>query len=232
MVLLPTYNERENIGSIVPEIFSLFPEIFIMVIDDQSPDGTAVAVRSLQKQYPNLFLFERQKKEGLGRAYAEAFQKVLNEFPDIETVVTMDADGSHDPEDLPRLLSARSKAQVVVGSRYVHGGVIHGWEHARQLLSRWGNRYARFVTGIPVKDVTSGFNCISADVLKRLRFSTLDPSGYAFTISTKYAIWKLGAKMKEIPITFKNRRFGESKISLRIVGEGIILPWKLSLTGP
>lgn len=232
LILLPTYNERQNVVELIPRIFSLLPDAHVMVIDDRSPDGTGQAVRGLQSDFPRLHLFERAKKDGLGRAYADAFQKVLDEFSDLDTIVTMDADGSHDPLDLPRLLAERQTADVVIGSRYVAGGRIDGWERARRILSRWGNAYARAITSIPVQDATSGFVCFSAAALKQLRFSDLDPSGYAFTIATKYAIWKMGATIRECPVTFKGRRFGESKISFRIVGEGVLLPWRLILRRP
>lgn len=227
MILLPTYNERENIEHLLPLIFSVLPDIRIMVVDDASPDGSALLVETLQKKFPNLLLFKRPKKEGLGRAYADAFKKVLQEFPDIDTIVTMDADFSHGPKDLPGMLALRATHDLVIGSRYVEGGNIQGWEFSRRLLSAWGNRYARIVTHLPIRDATSGFTAIATTALKRITFSTLNPSGYAFTIALKYALWKSGARIKEYPITFRSRRLGESKISLRIISEGVLLPWKL-----
>lgn len=227
IILLPTYNELENIQKILPILFSFLPNIRIMVVDDNSPDGTADAVKKLQKQFLNLILFEREKKEGLGRAYTEAFKKVLTEFHDVEIIVTMDADLSHDYEKLPAMLELSKKNDLVIGSRYVSGGRIEGWESHRRILSSLGNRYVRLVTKLPIRDCTSGFNCIRANALRKLNFSMLDPSGYSFLIALKYNLWKQGARIIEYPITFKSRESGESKISMRIIEEGILLPWKL-----
>lgn len=229
MILLPTYNERENIQKIIPLLFGLLPNVRVMVVDDHSPDGTAAVVKNLQREYPLLLLFERPKKEGLGRAYTDAFKKVLTEFPETEVVVTMDADLSHDHEKLPAMLELARTHDLVIGSRYLPGGQIEGWEWHRRLLSRWGNRYVRLVTKLPVRDCTSGFNVMWTEALRKLNFSSLDPSGYAFLIALKYLLWKQGARIAEHPITFKSRLSGESKISMRIVEEGLLLPWKLML---
>lgn len=227
VILLPTYNERENIQKIVPLLFSALPEVRIMAVDDNSPDGTAAVVKDLQRTYPNLLLFERAKKEGLGRAYTDAFKKVLTDFPEVDVVVTMDADLSHDHEKLPAMLAKAEAYDLVIGSRYVPGGRLEGWEFHRRMLSRLGNRYVRLVTKLPVRDATSGFNCIRTSALKKLNFSALDPSGYAFLIALKYTLWKQGARIAEAPITFRSRLSGESKISMRIIEEGLLLPWKL-----
>lgn len=227
MILLPTYNERENIRRIVPLIFSILPEVKIMVVDDHSPDGTAEEVRTLMETYKGLLLFERPGKEGLGRAYTDAFKKVLTEFPDVEIICTMDADLSHDEQALPHMIERAKKNGLVVGSRYIRGGRLVGWEWHRKLLSACGNTYVRLVTKMPVHDCTSGFNCIRTDALRRINFSDLDPSGYAFLIYLKYKMWKQGTRITEYPITFKSRATGESKISMNIIEEGILLPWRL-----
>lgn len=226
IILVPTYNERDNIAVLLPKIFAVSPSSAVMVIDDQSPDGTADVVRDLCRRYPRLSLFERKKKEGLGRAYADALIHIL---PDqtIEAVLLMDADLSHDPASIPFLLHELEHADVVIGSRYVPGGTIVGWEWVRRILSAWGNRYCRWVTGLPVHDQTSGFYAMRASLLRQLSFSHADPSGYAFQVHLKYQLWKLGARIIEYPITFRNRVTGESKISVRIIEEGIFLPWRL-----
>ncbi|TSC70158.1 MAG: Glycosyltransferases involved in cell wall bioproteini, partial [Parcubacteria group bacterium Gr01-1014_49] len=187
VVLLPTYNERKNVARIVPQIFAASPGTHILVIDDNSPDGTAEAVRTLALRYPNLSLFSRPAKQGLGEAYKAGMLCVLVD-QSIERVFTMDADGSHDPEYIPALLRASETHDIVIGSRYVRGGGIENWERWRYLLSSWGNRYARAITGLPVKDMTAGFICIRADKLRKVDFSQLEASGYAFLMELKFRV--------------------------------------------
>ena len=226
IIVIPTYNEKENISALVPEIFKIVPDVYVVVADDNSPDGTADAVRVLMQSYPRLSLFSRRAKEGLGRAYAAAFQKLLAES-DVRTVIMMDADFSHHPRYLPAMLAESRAHSVVVGSRYVSGGGTEGWEGWRRLLSFGGNRYARLVTGLPIFDLTGGFNIIHTELLRKIDLSAFDASGYAFIIELKYRLWKAGADFAEVPIIFKNRREGESKISNHIIAEGIIAPWKM-----
>lgn len=226
VILIPTYNERENILRLVPNIFAATPDVHIMVIDDHSPDGTAEAVEELKSSYPNAMLYRRPGKEGLGRAYMDAFKKNLDET-DYEVICTMDADLSHDPNHLPAMLHAIETHDIVIGSRYVPGGSIIGWEPWRKLLSRWGNQYCRIVTRIPIHDCTTGFTAMRASFLRKINFSDFDTSGYAFLIYLKYKFWKLGARICEVPICFRNRITGESKISTRIIQEGLLLPWRL-----
>lgn len=226
VILMPTYNEKKNIEKIVPQIFALLPEIYVLVIDDNSPDGTAFAVKELQKKYPNLSLILRPSKNGLGRAYLSAFSQVLQD-ENVQNVIMMDADLSHNPKYLPEMLKKSETFSVVVGSRYVHGGSTVGWEFWRRVLSFWGNFYCRNITGLPVMDCTGGFNVIRADLLRKINFSKIDMSGYAFIMEIKYLLYKAGGKFFEIPITFVNRVGGESKISSHIISEGIIAPWKI-----
>lgn len=226
IVIIPTYNEKENIEKVIRGIMRAFSDISILVVDDNSPDGTADAVTELQKIFPSLSLFVREKKEGLGKAYTEAFRKVLASSV-MKKIVTMDADLSHDPACLPELLRASMTHDVVIGSRYVKGGSIVGWELWRQLLSACGNAYARTVTGIPVRDCTSGFSVIDVDVLKKIPLEHIDASGYAFLIELKYMLYRAGASFAEVPIVFHNRIGGESKISGHIIREGILAPWKM-----
>lgn len=226
IILVPTYNERENILRLIPQIFTIAPDVQVMVIDDHSPDGTARSVEELAETYPHLTLYRRPGKEGLGRAYMDAFKKILEET-DCEVICTMDADLSHDPNHLSSMLRAIETHDIVIGSRYVPGGSIIGWESWRKLLSSWGNRYCRLVTRIPIRDCTTGFTAMRASFLRKINFSDFDTSGYAFLIYLKYKFWKLGARMCEVPICFRNRITGESKISTRIIQEGLFLPWRL-----
>lgn len=226
VVIIPTYNEKQNVNSLIEAIFKILPDIFILVVDDNSPDGTGNIVKDLQKKFPNLNLLVRNKKEGLGKAYPNAFEEVLKDS-DAESVIMMDADFSHNPSYLPLILEASRGVDVVVGSRYTKGGGTEGWELWRRLLSRWGNFYAKTITRLPVADCTGGFNLIKTHILKRTDFSDIDASGYAFQIELKYLLWKSGARFAELPIIFKNRIEGESKISRHIILEGIIAPWKM-----
>ncbi|MES3005131.1 MAG: polyprenol monophosphomannose synthase [Patescibacteria group bacterium] len=228
VIILPTYNERENITRIVPEIFSAVPEVYILVADDNSPDGTADVVRSLQNQYPNLSLVSRPEKNGLGKAYINAFNYVLKDT-DVKSVIMMDADLSHQPKYLPEMLNRSKTYDVVTGSRYVKGGGTHGWELWRRVLSFFGNLYCRTITGIPVMDCTAGFNVINADLLRKIDFSKMDMSGYAFIMELKYLLYQAGGKFSEVPIIFNNRIGGESKMSGHIINEGILAPWKMIL---
>ena len=226
VIILPTYNERGNIANLVPMIFSVVPDIYILVVDDNSPDGTAEEVKNLQKKYPRLDIISRPEKNGLGRAYIEAFSLVLKD-KDVRTVTMMDADLSHQPKYLKEMLEKSQVFTVVVGSRYVSGGETVGWEFWRRTLSFLGNFYCRIITGIPIKDCTTGYNVINANLLRKIDFSVMDMSGYAFIMELKYNLHVVGAKFYEVPITFVNRVGGESKMSGHIISEGIIAPWKM-----
>ncbi len=228
VIVIPTYNEKENIELLVPKIFSIIPDVDVIVADDNSPDGTGELVSNLKYKFPRLSLLSRDKKDGLGKAYINAFKNILdkNEF---EKVVMMDADFSHDPKYLPEMLEQSKKFDVVIGSRYVSGGETQGWELWRRLLSSFGNSYCRIVTRLPVKDCTGGFNVISTNVLRKIDFDNMDMSGYAFIMEIKYLLYKAGAKFFEVPIIFVNRARGETKISSHIISEGIIAPWKMKL---
>jgi len=226
VIIIPTYNERGNIAQIISEIFKLLPEIFILVVDDNSPDGTASIVKSLQKDFPNLSLLLRDKKEGLGRAYINAFEEILKD-KNVKKIVMMDADFSHNPKYLTEMLKVADNFDVVIGSRYIKGGKTEGWELWRRILSRGANFYCQFVIRLPIFDYTSGFNVINTDFLRKIDFSKIDISGYAFLIELKYLLWKEDASLKEIPIILKNRRGGESKIASYVIGEGILAPWKM-----
>jgi dolichol-phosphate mannosyltransferase len=229
IVLLPTYNERANVEFLIPRIFELQPDLHVLVIDDNSPDDTAGAVREMMLKYPSLGLLLRPGKEGLGAAYKAGMAKVLRD-PDVKAVITMDADGSHGPEYLGELRKRGRTYQLVVGSRYVPGGEIEGWEPWRYWLSSWGNFYTRTITGIPLRDITAGFMHIDAALLRNRAVEELRASGYAFLMELKWHIvHTLHATSTEVPITFASRREGESKISQHIITEGLLTPWRIRL---
>ncbi len=228
VIVIPTYNEKENVMVLIPEIFKYAPAIGVLIADDSSPDGTAAAVGELQKQFPNLMLLSQPEKGGLGKAYLNAFKKAL-EDPAVEAVMMMDADLSHDPKYLPEMLKRAETFSVVTGSRYIKGGGTSGWEAWRRTLSFCGNLYCRLVTRLPLKDCTAGFNVISAKLLRQIDFSKISMAGYAFIMELKYRLFKAGGTFSEVPIIFKNRTIGVSKMSAHIIQEGIIAPWKMVL---
>lgn len=226
VVIIPTYNEKENIGNLVKSIFSFYPDVHILVVDDNSPDGTAIEVEAAKKEIPNLELFLRSRKEGLGKAYISAFKKVLSDEK-VRSVCTMDADFSHSVSYLATMFSEVNDFDVVVGSRYVPGGGATGYSTFRRMVSRAASLYCRMMFSLPIKDYTSGFLCIKADLLRKVDFEKIGSSGFAFLVELKYLLWKKGASFKEFPILLKNRKEGKSKIGKNIMFEGLLLPWKL-----
>jgi dolichol-phosphate mannosyltransferase len=225
-VVLPTYNEAKNIGVITRRLRTIVPELGILVVDDNSPDGTADRVRELQREIPELKLLVRMQNKGFSQSYRDGFRHVLS-TPDLTHVVTMDADLSHSPEDLRNMLTNGDDYDVVVGSRYVSGGRTEGWELWRVLLSALANWYCRAITGLPLRDCTSGFTLIRLDCLRLLSLDNLNMSGYAFLMELKHLLWQQGARFSEVPITFRNRAEGESKLSGHIIAEGVLAPWRL-----
>ncbi len=226
-IILPTYNEKNNIGSMVAELNSIMPEADILIVDDNSPDGTGKIVKELIPQYSNLSLLERPLKTGLGDAYKEAIKKIIAD-KNIYAVITMDADGSHQPKYLKDFLEYIKDYDLVIGSRYIAGGGVENWEFWRRLLSKFGNLYAKILTGLKISDLTAGFMCARRDLLEKIDFDGINSAGYAYLIEFKfYCINKLGAKVKETPIIFKERRMGESKISNQIITEGIKAPLRI-----
>lgn len=228
IVIIPTYNEKENIAAIVAAVFSLNQGFHVLVIDDGSPDGTADEVRALQLNYPDqLFLEERSGKLGLGTAYIHGFRWALARG--YAYILEMDADFSHNPADLVRLYHACSAegADVAVGSRYVPGGAVKNWPGNRILLSKGASLYTRFFTWMPIKDPTAGFVCYRRDVLAQINLDSISFTGYAFQIEMKFAAWKLGFRIQEVPITFVDRKYGVSKMNKGIVKEGILGVLKL-----
>ncbi|MDP3393616.1 polyprenol monophosphomannose synthase [Sediminibacterium sp.] len=223
IVIIPTFNEKDNIASIIQAVFSLNQGYHILVIDDGSPDGTAEIVKQLIQSYPNyLFLEERKGKLGLGTAYIHGFKWCLNRS--YQYIFEMDADFSHDPKDLERLYFSckNDGAQVAVGSRYVKGGQTENWPLDRQLYSRGGALYTKMLTWMPVQDPTAGFVCYKREVLEAINFDMISFVGYAFQIEMKFAAWKLGFIIKEVPIIFKDRKIGVSKMNKGIIKEGVL----------
>ncbi|MBP1652876.1 MAG: glycosyl transferase family 2 [Bacteroidetes bacterium] len=223
LVIIPTYNEKDNIRKIIDAVFSLQEDFHILIVDDGSPDGTGNIVKSLQQQHPGeLFLSERSGKQGLGTAYIHGFKWALAKG--YQYIFEMDADFSHNPKDLPRLYNAcaREGGDVAVGSRYVKGGRTENWPWDRAVLSYGASVYVRFVTWMRVKDATAGFVCYKRQVLESINLDAIRFVGYAFQIEMKFTAWKLGFKVKEVPITFIDRKEGYSKMSKGIVKEGIL----------
>jgi dolichol-phosphate mannosyltransferase len=224
IVIIPTYNERENITPIIESVFKLEAGYHVLVIDDGSPDGTAAIVKDLitNKYSGKLFLEERKGKLGLGTAYIHGFKWSLEKG--YAFIFEMDADFSHDPADLERLYTACKKdgADLSVGSRYVPGGKTENWPLDRHIYSRGGALYTRLLTWMPVKDPTAGFVCYKRQVLEAINFDMISFVGYAFQIEMKFAIWKLGFVIKEIPITFRDRKIGTSKMNKGIIKEGVL----------
>ena len=223
IVIIPTYNEKENIENIIRAVFALPKSFHILIIDDGSPDGTASIVHGLmQDEFADrLFMVERQGKLGLGTAYICGFKWALEHGYDF--VFEMDADFSHNPEDLPRLYQACADEgfDVAVGSRYVSGVNVVNWPMGRVLMSYYASRYVQFVTGIPVRDTTAGFKCYRRRVLETVDLDAIRFKGYAFQIEMKFTAYKLGFKIKEVPVIFVNRREGTSKMSGGIFGEAL-----------
>ena len=223
LVIIPTYNEKENIAPIIQAVHELQQDFHVLVIDDGSPDGTADIVKELQNQYPGtLFLEERRGKLGLGTAYIHGFKWALARG--YRFIFEMDADFSHNPADLNRLYHACKVegADVAVGSRYVKGGGVKNWPKDRIALSRGASLYTRLILWMPVEDPTAGFVCYKKEALEAMNFNAIQFVGYAFQIEMKYAAWKLGFRIKEVPILFEDRKYGESKMSKGIIKEGVL----------
>jgi dolichol-phosphate mannosyltransferase len=223
IVIIPTYNEKENIANILAAIFSLNQDYHVLIIDDGSPDGTADIVRDLQQVYSNqLFLEERKGKLGLGTAYIHGFKWSIDKG--YRFIFEMDADFSHRPTDLERLYNAckYEGADVAVGSRYVPGGKVENWPWDRRFYSKGGALYTKIITWMPINDPTAGFICYRNEVLQTINLDEIKFVGYAFQIEMKFAAWKLGFKIKEVPITFADRQDGISKMSKGILKEGVL----------
>lgn len=222
LVIIPTYNEKENIEDIVRAVFWLDYPFHVLIVDDGSPDGTADIVKGLQNEYPQLHLLERATKDGLGTAYITGFKYALDKG--YEYIFEMDADFSHSPEDLLKLRKACAEDgnDMAIGSRYVSGVNVVNWPMGRVLMSYFASKYVQLVTGIPIKDTTAGFKCYTSKVLKTIDLDNLKFVGYAFQIEMKFLTWKFGFKIIEVPIIFTDRTKGTSKMSSGIFKEAVL----------
>lgn len=227
IVVTPTYNEKDNIRQLIQAVLRSVEGINILVVDDNSPDGTASIVEELQKDDSRIHLIKRPGKMGLGTAYCDGFKYCLEQG--FEAIFEMDADFSHDPKELPNFLSELQTYDLVLGSRYIKGVNVVNWPLRRLLLSYGANLYTRIITGMPIKDATGGFKCFRADILRKIDLDKIQSNGYGFQIEMTYRLWKKGAKIKEIPIIFIDRMNGISKMNKKIIYEAIFLVWKLKL---
>jgi dolichol-phosphate mannosyltransferase len=221
-LVLPTYNEAENLERFVRAVLDAAPELRVLVVDDSSPDGTGEIADRLAVELPAVEVLHREAKEGLGRAYLAGFARALEAGAGL--VLEMDADFSHDPADLPRLLEAAGEADLVLGSRYVPGGGVADWGLLRRTISRGGCWYARVLLGVPVRDLTGGFKCFHRRVLEALELDDVHADGYGFQIELTYRALQRGFTVKEVPIVFRDRQAGTSKMSARIALEAV---WKV-----
>ena len=228
-VVLPTYNERDNLPAVVPAILAASPELDVLVVDDGSPDGTGALAQELAEREPRVRVLHRRRKEGLGRAYLAGFEVALR--AGYGRILEMDADFSHDPGRLPALLAASREADLVLGSRYVPGGGTRNWGMGRRLLSRGGSLYARLILGVGVRDLTGGFKCFRREVLERIDLHTVTTAGYAFQIELTYRALRAGFRVVEVPILFADRRVGQSKMTRAIVLEALWKVWGIRLSG-
>lgn len=227
LVIIPTYNEKENIEKIVPAVLAADPSLSVLIVDDNSPDGTGQIADRMAAQNNRIFVLHREKKNGLGQAYLAGFRWGLER--DFDYLFEMDADFSHDPKYLPDFLQAVKEADLVIGSRYISGVNVVNWPMGRLLLSYYANVYSRIVTGLPLRDATGGFKCYRRQVLESIDLSKVRSNGYSFQIEMSFRAWKKGFRLKEIPIIFIDRREGTSKMSKKIVREAIWMVWRLRL---
>ena len=225
LIIIPTYNEKENIEKIIRKVFSLDKSFHVLVIEDGSPDGTADIVKSYMVENKHIFILEREKKLGLGTAYCEGFQWALDRGYDL--IVQIDADLSHNPDDIPRMVEMSKSADLIIGSRYIDGVNVINWPMRRLLLSYCANLYARIFIQFPIKDSTGGFKCFKRDVLESIDLSKIYSEGYSFQIEMNFLTWIKKFKILEIPIVFTDRTVGESKMNRAIVIEAILMVPKL-----
>lgn len=225
IILIPTLNEKDNLEKLIPGIFDLMPEISVLVVDDNSQDGTRELVEGLQKKHNDLFFLRRLDNFGYGRSSIEGFQKVFGGSYDF--LITMDADFSHDFNSIPPMLEKLNFSDVVVGSRYIKGGGVKNWNLFRRILSKAANLYVRLILNLPVADATSGFSAYRASALKKINFQNIKSEGYAFLVELKFRLFQSGCSFVEYPILFSERREGQSKMSSKIIWEAVKLPWRL-----
>ncbi len=228
LIVIPTYNEAENIENLVERILLLGIEnLDILIVDDSSPDGTADIVEKLMEKHSNIHLMKRAKKSGLGTAYVAGFKYALENGYDY--IFEMDADFSHNPEEIPNFLNKMKECDLVIGSRYVTGVNVINWPLSRLILSVGANKYTQIITGLPVKDCTGGFKCFRREVLEKINLDDIRSDGYSFQIEVNFKAWKKGFRICEIPIVFTDREAGSSKMSKKIIREAIWMVWKLKI---
>ncbi|ANZ41402.1 dolichol-phosphate mannosyltransferase [Lentzea guizhouensis] len=227
LVVIPTYNERDNIGKIVKRLHTALPDVHVLVVDDGSPDGTGQLADEMAAADERVHVMHRTEKAGLGAAYVAGFQWALER--EYGVVCEMDADGSHAPEQLHRLLDALPQADLVIGSRWVPGGEVVNWPMQREVLSRGGSLYSRIALGANIRDMTGGFRAFRADTLRKLNLASVASAGYCFQIDLLWRTIELGFRVREVPITFREREYGESKMSGNIVREALIRVTKWGL---
>jgi dolichol-phosphate mannosyltransferase len=226
LVVIPTYEERDNLGPVLSRLHAAVPTADVLVVDDASPDGTGELADAMAADDPRIRVMHREGKAGLGAAYLAGFAAALR--GDHQVIVEMDADGSHPPEDLPALLAALEDADLVIGSRYVPGGVVRNWPMHRQWISRGGNLYSRLALGVPIKDITAGYRVFRRQVLEELDLDEVSSQGYCFQIDMAWRAVQAGFRVREVPITFTERERGASKMSSAIVGEAL---WRVTCWG-
>ncbi|MBV6512699.1 MAG: polyprenol monophosphomannose synthase [Ignavibacteriales bacterium] len=228
LIIIPTYNEMENITRLIPAVYQYTDSnVHILVVDDNSPDGTGGYIKELSEKDERIHLLSRPKKMGLGTAYTDGFRYAIKNGYDF--IFEMDADFSHDPKELPVFLREIENADLVLGSRYLTGVNVINWPMQRLLLSWFANQYTRFITGMPVHDSTGGYKCFRREVLESINLDKITSNGYAFQIELNFKTWKKGFRIKEIPIIFVDRYMGKSKMSKKIVREAVTLVWKLRI---
>jgi dolichol-phosphate mannosyltransferase len=228
LVIIPTYNEKKNIEKVLNTVFGLkIDNLNVLIIDDNSPDGTAEFVRQYMKNQDSLFLIQRPAKLGLGTAYIAGFKYALER--NYQYIFEMDADLSHDPKEIPNFLNAIKEADLVIGSRYLTGINVINWPLLRLFISVMASKYTHFITGLPVHDCTSGFKCFNRRILEAIPLEEISSSGYSFQIEMNFKAWKRGFKIKEIPIIFYDRTEGASKMSKKIIMEAAFVVWKLKI---
>ena len=229
LVIVPTYNERDNVADAIRRALAESPLIDVLVVDDNSPDGTGDVVAEMAMNNSRIRLLRRRGKLGLGTAYLEGFRLALADGYSL--IMEMDADLSHDPAEIPNFLTAIRDADLVIGSRYIKGVNVVNWPLSRLVLSYFASVYTRFLTGIPIRDTTSGFKCFRREVLEAVDLESVRSGGYAFQVEMNWRAWMEGFRLKEIPIVFVDRTVGRSKMSREIVREAVVIVWKLCLTG-
>ncbi|MDD9948059.1 MAG: polyprenol monophosphomannose synthase [candidate division Zixibacteria bacterium] len=227
LIIVPTYNELENIRRLLPELMALGPDVRVLVVDDNSPDGTGRLADELAAENERISVLHRPEKLGLGSAYVAGFKYAIQQ--DVDCVFEMDADYSHDPAMIPRFIEEIVSSDVVIGSRYISGINVVNWPMSRLLLSYFANIYTRVVTGMTIRDATSGYKCFRREVLERIDLDSVRSDGYAFQIEMNFRCWRKRYRMREIPIIFVDRRSGTSKLSRGVINEAVWIVWWLRL---